>query len=58
MVGGSALSRVEEVYGTCVPSETGRQMLPVSNRDLHLPSVIIELLIFTGEKKKKSEFPA
>ena len=58
MVGGSTLSRVEEVSGTCMPSETGRQMLPVSNRDLHLPSVIIELLTFTGEKEKKSEFPA
>lgn len=58
MVGGSALSRVKEVSGTCVLSETGRQMLPVSNRDLHLPSVIIELLTFTGEKQKKSEVPA
>lgn len=58
MVGGSTLSRVEEVSGTCMPSETGRQMLPVSDRDLHLPSVIIELLTFTGEKEKKSEFPA
>lgn len=58
MVGGSALSRVKEVSGTCVLSETGRQMLPVSNRDLHLPSVIIELLTFTGEKQKKLEVPA